>query len=188
MLKSHPSLARIIENYNPTKTKKKAVPYREKIVKRIIEIFEKANIQITEQKVYSLFFKEKMLTPPMVNSTINNITVNNNPPQFEPNIQTNINVNTQPNPKMMSIFSQDSLISIPKMNNNPNEMISQANQNEYGENNGSIVSANSLTQKNIMDLDKLISLPPKGMRFKVKQYSLEYFSNEGNPMYNGARY
>ena len=117
MLKSHPSLARIIENYNPTKTKKKAVPYREKIVKRIIEIFEKANIQITEQKVYSLFFKEKMLTPPMVNSTINNITVNNNPPQFEPNIQTNINVNTQPNPKMMSIFSQDSLISIPKMNN-----------------------------------------------------------------------
>ena len=46
MLKSHPSLARIIENYNPTKTKKKAVPYREKIVKRIIEISHKQFLRL----------------------------------------------------------------------------------------------------------------------------------------------
>lgn len=187
MLKSHPSLARIIENYDPTKTKKKTVPHQEKIVKKIIEIFEKANIQITEQKVYSLFFKEKMLTPPIVNSNMNNITVNNIPSQFDPNIETN--VNNQSNQKMMNFYNQqDSLISIPKINGNPNEMISQTNQNEYGDNNGSIVSANSLTQKNLMELEKLISLPPKGMRFKVKQYNKEDFINEGNSMYNGQRY
>ena len=51
-------------------------------------------------------------------------------------------------------------------------------------NEGSIVSNNSLTQKDILGLDKLISLPTKSRRYKVKQFLLEDFFNETTSLFN----
>ena len=55
------------------------------------------------------------------------------------------------------------------------EFIPSQMQNE---NEGTVGSINSLTPKDIMGLDKLISLPAKSMRFKIKQFSLEDFCND----------
>ena len=70
------------------------------------------------------------------------------------------------------------------------EPISKMNTIEFipsqmqNENEGTVGSINSLTPKDIMGLDKLISLPAKSMRFKIKQFSLEDFCNDPTILMN----
>ena len=151
MFHNHPILTKLIEKYDPTKIKKKNCFFQDKLIKKIKEIFDKYHLPIKETAIYSLFFN-----------------INNNKPPVQNNIS------------FTSLYEQNQIIGPTHMI----EPISKMNTIEFipsqmqNENEGTVGSINSLTPKDIMGLDKLISLPAKSMRFKIKQFSLEDFCND----------
>ena len=71
-------------------------------------------------------------------------------------------------------------------NGNPIDIIpTQSNDFIYHEE--SMVSNNSLTQRDLMGLDKLMKTPVKSKRFKIKQFAIDDFAfemNNPNELYN----
>ena len=160
MVTKHPIIIKIIENYDPTKIKKKNIFFQDKLIKKIKETFDKFHIQIKESSIYSLFFNVNYNRPPVHNSISFTSSYEQN--QF---IGPPIHM-VEPISKMNTI-----------------EFLPSQMQNEY-HNEGTVGSNNSLTQKDIMGLDKLISLPAKSMRFKIKQFCLEDFCNDPTILMN----
>ena len=150
ILERNPFLIKILENYDPTKIKKKNISFGDKIIKKIKEIFDKFHFQIKESTILSLFFNINNNSKPKVNKIHFTSSYEPNPIMEEP---------------LSKINTEEFLL-----NQIPNE--------------GSIVSNNSLTQKDILGLDKLISLPTKSRRYKVKQFLLEDFFNETTSLFN----
>ena len=150
ILQRNPFLIKILENYDPTKIKKKNISFGDKIIKKIKEIFDKFHFQIKESTILSLFFNINNNSKPKVNKIHFTSSYEPNPIMEEP---------------LSKINTEEFLL-----NQIPNE--------------GSIVSNNSLTQKDILGLDKLISLPTKSRRYKVKQFLLEDFCNETTSLFN----
>lgn len=160
MVTKHPIIIKINENYDPTKIKKKNIFFQDKLIKKIKETFDKFHIQIKESSIYSLFFNVNYNRPPVHNSISFTSSYEQN--QFlGPPIHM-----VEPISKMNTI-----------------EFLPSQMQNEY-HNEGTVGSNNSLTQKDIMGLDKLISLPAKSMRFKIKQFCLEDFCNDPTILMN----
>lgn len=160
MVTKHPIIIKIIKNYNPTKINKKNIFFQDKLIKKIKETFDKFHIQIKESSIYSLFFNVNYNRPPVHNSISFTSSYEQN--QF---IGPPIHM-VEPISKMNTI-----------------EFLPSQMQNEY-HNEGTVGSNNSLTQKDIMGLDKLISLPAKSMRFKIKQFCLEDFCNDPTILMN----
>lgn len=160
MVTIHPIIIKIIKNYNPTKINKKNIFFQDKLIKKIKETFDKFHIQIKESSIYSLFFNVNYNRPPVHNSISFTSSYEQN--QF---IGPPIHM-VEPISKMNTI-----------------EFLPSQMQNEY-HNEGTVGSNNSLTQKDIMGLDKLISLPAKSMRFKIKQFCLEDFCNDPTILMN----
>ena len=160
MVTKHPIIIKIIENYDPTKIKKKNIFFQDKLIKKIKETFDKCHIQIKESSIYSLFFNVNYNRPPVHNSI-----------SFTSSYEQNQFIG--PPVHMVEPISKMNTI----------EFLPSQMQNEY-HNEGTVGSNNSLTQKDIMGLDKLISLPAKSMRFKIKQFCLEDFCNDPTILMN----
>ena len=152
ILQKNPILIKILENYDPTKIKKKNISMVDKIIKKIKEIFDKFHFQIKENTILSLFF----------------------------------NINNNPKPQINNIHLTPSNHIIVPSTNIKVEPLSKINTVEFlpNQDEGSIISNNSLTPKDIIGLDKLISLPTKSRRYKIKQFSLEDFCNEPPSLFN----
>lgn len=129
-MERYPKIITLSEKYNHIKLKKKTVSHREKLIKKIIEIFAKNQIKIDDEYVINLF------SP--------------NEPTFE--------------------ITKDEHID---NNNNNNFNTTNCNQGIISEG-INLDSKMNYSTKDVALLNETSS-PPKGKRYKVKQFSEEDF-------------
>jgi hypothetical protein len=78
-LERYPKIITLSEKYNHIKLKKKNVSYREKLIKKSIEIFAKSQIKIDDEGVINLFFSNQLsfeITQDEHNNNMNSISYN----------------------------------------------------------------------------------------------------------------